>query len=281
MNNKKTTHPVHPNHTGLFAAFCTAAAATAAGILTSRFINRKMQEPSPEPVKEADLEKIRENLLRIISHDMRTPLSGITGNSLLYLEGAETLDDAEKLRLVTHIHEDSSWLLHIVENLLAIARIRDGGHGVRTREEVVEEVLGETLQKMETRHPDFKIRVTIPDEIILLPMDALLIEQVLINLLENALLHSGGSEPVDIIVEDGEDFATFIVRDYGQGIPEDMLDRLFDSSSLADETSDSHERTGTGLLICKAVITAHRGTLTARNHSLGAEFVFTLPKKAR
>ena len=112
-------------------------------------------------------------------------------------------------------------------------------------------------------------------------MDALLIEQVLINLLENALLHSGGCEPVDIIVEDGEDFATFIVRDYGQGIPENMLGHLFDSSRLADETWDSRKKTGIGLLICKAVISAHRGTITARNHSLGAEFIFTLPKKAR
>lgn len=286
MHNEKLHFSQYPAHSsrigkGLFTALCATTAAVAGGVLVSRFVNRKPKAPSPDPAGETDLEEIRESLMRIISHDLRTPLSGIMGNSLLYLESVGTLDDTEKLQLVNHIHEDSSWLLNIVDNLLAIARIRDRDHAVCTREEIVEEILGETLQKMETRHPDFKICVAIPEQIIMLPMDALLIEQVLINLLENAFLHSESTDPVDIIVEDGEEDVTFIVRDYGQGIPEDMLGHLFDSPSLADKASNSRQKTGIGLLICKAVISAHHGTLTARNHSLGAEFIFTLPKKAR
>ena len=149
------------------------------------------------------------------------------------------------------------------------------------REEIVEEVLGEALQKMDTRHPEFKIRASIPDEIIMLPMDALLIEQVIINLLENALLHSGSKEPVDVIVKNGTECATFIVRDYGQGIPEEVLAHLFDISSLMEDLPDARKKTGIGLLICKTIISAHHGTLTGHNHSLGAEFIFTLPKRSQ
>ncbi|MCI9338779.1 MAG: sensor histidine kinase [Lachnospiraceae bacterium] len=276
--SQQTGQSVHTGK-GLISALCTAAAAGTAGVLAFRSISRKPKKELP-PSPETEAEKIRENLMRTISHDLRTPLSGIMGNSLLYLESDETLDDVERRRLVTYIHKDSGWLLNIVENLLAITRIRNAENAIGIREEIVEEVLGEALQKMETRHPEFKIRASIPDEIIMLPMDALLIEQVIINLLENALLHSGSKEPVDIIVKDKKDCAAFIVRDYGQGISEEVLGHLFDSSPLSDAVSDSHKKTGIGLLICKAIICAHHGTLIGQNHSLGAEFIFTLPKGA-
>ena len=283
MHNKKLNsfqHMEHSTRTGLFAALCTAGAASTAGVLASRIIRRKAKRPLP-PSPETETEKIRENLMRTISHDLRTPLSGIMGNSLLYLESDETLDDTERRRLVTYIHKDSAWLLNIVENLLAITRIQNSDSAIGTREEIVEEVLGEALQKMDTRHPEFKIRASIPDEIIMLPMDALLIEQVIINLLENALLHSGSKEPVDVIVKNGTECATFIVRDYGQGIPEEVLAHLFDISSLMEDLPDARKKTGIGLLICKTIISAHHGPLTGHNHSLGAEFIFTLPKRSQ
>ena len=281
QNPTQHTQPSTQSGSGFYAAFCAAAAVAVTGLLASRFIGQKAEKvPEENPLQETDLEKIHSHLIRAISHDLRTPLSGIMGNSLLYLENHGSLSEEEKLNLVGNIHEDSGWLINIVENLLAMTRIGDTENPVSTREEIVEEVLGEALQKMEMRHPGFEIRAIIPDEIIILSMDALLIEQVIINLLENALLHSESRKPVEVIVEEGEDSVIFTVRDYGRGIPEEMLDRLFDSDSLTKAASDPHKKTCIGLIICKAIISAHHGTLTGRNHSLGAEFTFTLPKRS-
>ena len=271
-------HVKHSARRGLCTALCATAAA--GGILVSRHLSRKADRTHSERMQqETASEKIHESLMRAVSHDLRPPLSGIMGNSLLYLENHETLNQEERLQLVSHIHEDSGWLINIVENLLAMTRIRDMDSTVRTREEIVEEVLGEALQKMKMRHPGFEVHAVIPDQIVMLPMDALLIEQVLINLLENALRHSGSREPVDVIVEDGESQVTFIVRDYGCGIREEALSHL--SRNAPDTTlSGVHRKYCIGLVICKAIISAHHGSFTGRNHSHGAEFVFTLPKGA-
>jgi two-component system sensor histidine kinase KdpD len=266
---------------GLLTAACMAAAAASTGFLASRILSRKAACPCAKKAsQEQKPEKVDANLLRAISHDLRTPLSGIMGNSLLYLENHDSLSEEEKLNLVGNIHEDSGWLINIVENLLAVTRIRDIDGTLGTREEIVEEVLGETLHKMELRHPGFEIRASIPDEIIMLPMDALLIEQVIINLLENALLHSDSREPVDVIVEDGKGLVTFTIRDYGQGIPKEILDCLSDAAPTMAAAPDSHQKTCIGLAICKAIVSAHHGSFMGRNHSHGAEFVFTLPKRS-
>lgn len=229
---------------------------------------------------EADKEKNRANLLRAISHDLRTPLSGILGNCLIFLENQPLLSEAEKTQIVTNIQESSGWLINMVENLLSITRIREDGPTITTNSEIVEEVLGEALQKMEKRHPGCKIRVKIPDDFIMLDMDVVLIEQVLLNLLENAVLHSGSEEPVDIIVEDGPESVSFTIRDYGNGIPESMLNSLFEGTYYsAVHASDAQKGMGIGLVICKTIINAHKGTILGRNHACGAEFLFTLPKK--
>lgn len=228
---------------------------------------------------EADMEKTRANLLRAISHDLRTPLSGILGNCLIFLENQPLLSEEEKRLLVVNVQQSSRWLINMVENLLSITRIREERPTITTNDELVEEVISEALQKMEKRHPDCTVHVKIPDQILLIPMDVVLIEQVILNLLENAVLHSGSSEPVDIIVEDGSRYVTFTVRDYGNGIPENRLSCLFDGTDYsAVHAPDAHKGMGIGLVICKTIITAHQGTITGRNHEHGAEFVFTLPK---
>lgn len=286
MQNKQQNSFLYSNHStkagkGFCAALCATVAVTATGILASRFVGRKVKEvPQKTQLQEAMPDQIHESLVRAISHDLRTPLSGILGNSLLYLESHKTLNEAEKLRLVSLIHEDSGWLLNLVENLLAVTRIKDAKKPLNTREEVVEEVVGEALQKMKMRHPDFQVRAIVPDKIIILPIDALLIEQVIINLLENALLHSGSKEPVDVLVEDGKESVTFTVKDYGNGIPGEMLKSMFCATSLTNAANTPHKKIGIGLFICKAIISAHHGTFTAQNHSQGAEFIFTLPKGA-
>ena len=141
-------------------------------------------------INEADKERIRANLLRAISHDLRTPLTSIIGSSDSFTENYAALSDQEKLDLVSSINEDSHWLLNMVENLLSITRIQGDTGRVRKEDELVEEVVAEAITRIKKRIPDIEIHVTAPDNILIIPMDPLLIEQVLMNLMENAFVHS-------------------------------------------------------------------------------------------
>ena len=225
------------------------------------------------------MEKMRANLLRAISHDLRTPLTGIIGNSSLFLESQADLSSTEQRKIMTNIYEDSNWLLNMVENLLSVTRIQGDSLSINTTKEPVEEVVGEALEKLKKRYPDAAIRVKIPEEFLMIPMDAVLIEQVTINLLENAIVHSESILPIDFIVEDHPEHVSFIVRDYGKGLSEEKLQNLFETGTYNNSPSpDSRKGMGIGLSICKTIITAHHGTLSGRNHADGAEFCFTLPK---
>ena len=221
-------------------------------------------------------ERVCSNLFRAISHDMRTPLASIIGNSLTLQENWELLSDLEKLAGVAKIYEDSDWLINMVENLLAVTRMRGDNAAIHTSEELVEEVIGEALQKLEKRHPGSTVHVTIPENYIFLPMDALLIEQVIINLLENALNRSCGRKPVELFVEECGEMLSFTVRDCGTAIPEDALEHPFEGTFCT--AADAQRGWGIMIVTCKAILDAHQGALTIRNHRYGAEFVFTLPK---
>lgn len=237
------------------------------------------QEQGDSDPAQVDIEGMRATLLRAISHDLRTPLAGIQGNSLIYLENKNTLGEKERIYIVRDIHKDSGWLINLTENLLAVTRIQDNDLTVNKNDELVEEVVGEALQKVEKRHPGFAVQVKVPDEIIILPMDAVLIEQVIINLLENALLHSGSTKPVDMVVEEQAESVSFLVRDYGRGVPEELLKSLFPDPEHAPFCPLVPQRgAGIGLAICKTIIMAHRGTFLGRNRAPGAEFLFTVPK---
>lgn len=228
---------------------------------------------------EAETEKMRANLLRAVSHDLRSPLAGMIGSCAAFLENQPRLSEEEKRNIVANIYEDANWLINMAENLLTVTLIRDQGLNINTREEPVEEVVAETLQKMKKRHPDCVIHTEVPVDFIMLPMDAVLIEQVAINLLENALRHASCSAPIDFIVRDMGMEVTFTVRDYGTGIPSERLDKLFDGPGLMPPGPEAaNAGMGIGLTICKTIITAHHGALTGKNHDCGAEFTFTLPK---
>lgn len=233
-----------------------------------------------EMLRKADKEKMRANLLRAISHDLRTPLTSIIGTSATYLESNTTLTEEERLQMIHHIYDDSTWLLHMVENLLSVTRIQDTETKVKKTEEAIEEVIAEAIQRFKKRQPDAKLTVKVPDELLIVPMDALLIEQVIINLLENAWFHSYSKEPVSLSILDEKNYVSFHIRDYGIGLPPEQLSSIFDGMTTSQsETIDGHKGMGIGLSICKTIIEAHKGTIIARNSNPGAEFIFTLPKE--
>ena len=231
---------------------------------------------------EAEKEKMRANLLRSVSHDLRTPLTGIIGNSSTYLDNRTSLTEEEKLQIVSHINDDSNWLLNMVENLLSVTRIDERSMRIATSLESVEEVCAEAIRRLGKRLPDADIKVTVPENYLLIPMDAMLIEQVIINLLENAVVHAGSTLPIELTVTEESEFVTFHVKDYGVGISADRIATIFDGFPYTPmATGDVHKGMGIGLSICKTIITAHGGKINARNHGHGCIFTFTLPKEEK
>lgn len=232
-----------------------------------------------EILYKAEKEKMRANLLRAISHDLRTPLTSIIGESNAYFE--EGKDVTEKDELVHRINDDSNWLLNMVENLLSVTRISDNSvTKVNKSSEIVEEIVSEAISRFKKRQSEALVHVTIPEDYIMLPMDPLLIEQVIVNLLDNAYVHSGSNEEIDLTITNEDNMVSFHVRDYGTGINPDMIDTIFDGTSTRDQdVPDAHRGMGIGLSICKSIIDAHEGNITALNHENGAEFIFSLPKE--
>lgn len=244
-------------------------------------IQAAMLAEREEIINKAEKEKMRANLLRAVSHDLRTPLTSIIGTSDSYLELPDSLNDEEKTALVQQINEDANWLLNMVENLLSVTRIKDSDSArVNKSPEVVEEVISEAVLRFKKRHPESSVKVSIPEDYIILPMDPLLIEQVIINLLDNACVHSSSQKPIDLTVIDSPSSVVFCIRDYGKGIDPELLPTIFDGNSARNTASpDAHRGMGIGLSICKTIISAHAGSITALNHDKGAEFMFTLPKE--
>lgn len=262
-----------------FIAMFTISIITSA--LTSNMkVQAKILSERDKMLMEAEKEKMRANLLRAISHDLRTPLTSIIGSSTVYLDNQTRFSEEEKSDLVAHILEDSNWLLNMVENLLSVTRINNETAKVNKCKEPVEEVLEEAVTRLKKRLPGAQVNVRIPDEFLMIPMDAVLIEQVIINLMENAIVHSKSSEPVECFVDSDSSNVTFHVRDYGIGIPSEKLETIFDGSSSTTSTStDGRKGMGIGLSICKTIISAHGGAIHAVNHPHGAEFYFSLPKE--
>ena len=232
-------------------------------------------------IMEAEKEKLRANLLRAVSHDLRTPLTSIIGASSSYLDNEETLSAEEKRRLVSQISEDADWLLHMVENLLSVTRITDSGaNTLKKNPEVMEEVLLDAISTIRKRYPSMQIHMSLPDELLIVPMDPLLIKQVIMNLLENAYFHAHSQKPVECFLRSSAESASVHIRDYGIGIPKEHTDDIFDAApSSPSSASDTRKGMGIGLSICKAIINAHGGSIHAVSHPDGAEFYFTLPKE--
>lgn len=246
-------------------------------ILTSTFTSQlKVQEMLKA---ENEKERMRSNLLRAVSHDLRTPLTTIYGSSSTLLENRRNLSEEQQNRILMGIQEDSEWLTRMVENLLSITRLDGGRVKLIKTPTVLDELIDSAALKFNKRYPGQTLAIDVPDDIMVIPMDSLLIEQVLINLLENAVQHAAGmTELILKVCRQGEQ-AVFEVRDDGCGIDAVKINNLFAGKYVSENNvSDSKKRNaGIGLSVCATIIRAHGGEICAENlPSGGTVFRFTL-----
>lgn len=223
-------------------------------------------------------EQLRADLLRAISHDLRTPLCSISGNADMLLSNSNRLDEATKHQIYTDIYDDSEWLIGVVENLLSITRLNDGRLKFKFTDQLLDEVISESLRHINRKHDDYKI-VADCEELVLTRMDVRLIIQVLVNLIDNAIKYTPSGSVICIrgIKKDGK--AQISVEDDGPGIPEEMKPHIFEMFYTGKTTvMDSHRSLGLGLALCHSIIEAHNGTLILTDHDPhGCNFIFTLP----
>jgi len=260
----------------LYGDLVTFACMLAVALLTSRMTQQIREQEGA--YAEAERERVRGNLLRAVSHDLRTPLTSILGATSAILENGETLSAERRTELIRGVYEDSEWLIRMVENLLLITKV-EGAAQIVKRSEAVEEVVAEAVQKFQKHYPDSAIEVSAPEELLMAPMDALLIEQVLFNLLENAVLHGKAKHIALNVIRTGAE-AILEVRDDGMGIQKSDFPHLFDGymGRVERASSDNSRNMGIGLSVCLSIIQAHGGRIEARNvRPSGALFQFTLP----
>ena len=228
-------------------------------------------------LQENEKERYRSNLLRAISHDLRTPLSGIMGTSEMIMDMTDVSDN--RYELAKEIREDADWLHSLMENILNLTRLEDGNHALKKQPEAIEEIIAVTLERFEKRAPGRELNISIPEEFMLVPMDAKLIVQVLINLLDNSLKHTTQEQEISLTVARQGDDACFTVADRGTGISAEDMPYIFQMYYTSSKgAADSKKGMGLGLAICSAVVKAHGGVIIAENRTGGgAQFTFTLP----
>ena len=223
-------------------------------------------------------EQLRADLLRAISHDLRTPLCSISGNSDMLLNNSDRLDQATRHQIYSDIYDDSEWLIGVVENLLSITRLNDGRLKFKFTDQLLDEVIAESLRHISRKHDDYKI-VADCEELVLARMDVHLIIQVLVNLIDNAIKYTPPGSVISIrgIKKNGK--AQISVEDNGPGIPEEMKPHVFEMFYTGKTTvADSQRSLGLGLALCHSIIEAHKGTLVLTDHNPhGCNFTFTLP----
>ncbi len=238
----------------------------AVSIMTSTLTTRlKRQE---QLRVEAEKEKMRANLLRAVSHDLRTPLTSIYGACSTVAENYDSLDKEQTLKLLRDVCNDAQWLNRMVENLLSVTRIDSEKVMVQKTPTVLDELIDAVLVKFQKRYPEVPVHTELPDEFIMIPMDSMLIQQVLMNLLENAALHAEGMTRLTLRVFTVENRAVFEVTDNGCGIPKERLQTLFTGTGGPDPAApadNGKHGMGIGLSVCAAIIKAHGGEIRAES----------------
>ena len=227
----------------------------------------------------AQKEQLKVNLLRSISHDLRTPLTSISGNASNLLSNGEWFDEDTRIQLCQDIYDDSMWLINLVENLLSVTKMEEGNVNLRLQTELLDEIISESLQHTNRNKTEHQISFKPLDDFILVKVDVRMIMQVVINIVDNAIKYTQKGSKIIVTTKKLEDKAVVRIEDNGPGIPDDMKSLVFDMFySGAKSVADSRRSLGLGLFLCKSIIVAHGGEITiSDNTPHGAVFTFTLP----
>ncbi len=227
----------------------------------------------------AESEQLRANLLRTISHDLRTPLTSISGNASNLLSNGSSFDDTTKQQIYADIYSDSMWLIDLVENLLYATRIEEGRMTLRTSTELLSEIIEEAVQHINRKANSHPISVDLEDDLLLVKADAKLVVQVIANIMDNAVKYTPAGTSITVMTGRNGDMAEVRIADTGNGISAADKERVFEKFYCGDQKiADNRRSLGLGLYLCKAIIEAHGGTISvSENIPQGAVFTFTLP----
>ena len=228
---------------------------------------------------ETQRERLRANLLRAISHDLRTPLTSISGNAMVLMSKSASLKETEKQEMYNAIYDDSMWLVNLTENLLSITRIENGTMHLQIEAELIDEVFREALSHVDRQSDRHEISVDLADDLLMAKMDVRLIVQVIINIVNNAIKYTPEGSHIVLSAERQGSMAVIRISDDGPGISAEAKKHLFDMFYTADiGKADSRRGLGLGLSLCKSIVDAHGGTISvADNLPQGSVFYFTLP----
>ena len=227
---------------------------------------------------QAEKETMRANLLRAISHDLRTPLTSISGNAGILMENGAVLDEEKRRYLYRSIYDDSMWLINLVENLLSLTRMGNGSVSLNIRPELLDEVFHEALSHLDRNAEQHHISVELEDDLLMADMDARLIVQVVINLVNNAIKYTPAGSHISLSAVRAGPFVQVEVSDDGPGIADSAKQKIFDMFYTADNSrGDGRRGLGLGLSLCRSIITAHGGEISVQDHQPhGSVFRFTL-----
>ena len=242
---------------------------------------RKLRAEKQTAELETQREQLRANLLRAISHDLRTPLTGISGNAGMLMEKSFSLDESKKQEMYRSIYDDSMWLVNLTENLLSITRIENGTMPLRRNAELIDDIFHEALSHVDRRAMEHEIHVELADDMLMANMDARLIIQVIINIVNNAIKYTPEGSQICLSAKREKRMVRIEIADNGSGISDAVKRRLFDmfyTANAGGAGADSRRGLGLGLSLCKSIVEAHGGSITVRdNQPHGAVFSFTLP----
>lgn len=238
----------------------------------------RLYEKQQRAKLEMERERLSSDLLRSVSHDLRTPLTGMLGSVGTLMENYDSLDDGTRKEFLSDVYDEIEWLSAIVENVLSLTRLESQRINLNKQPEAVEEIVSEALSRVNRRIGARRVTVKIPDELMMVPMDGTLIEQVLVNLLDNAIKHTPDDTPIHVDVRREGAHAVFAVRDQGPGLAPEAIPFLFDRFYTRQTAAGERKGSGLGLSICKSIVEAHGGRISAANEPTGgATFRFTLP----
>ncbi len=259
---------------GAFESNMLMAILSESATVMEREVLRTREEAATE---KANSEKLRANLLRSISHDLRTPLTSICGNADMLLQGKLSEDKKEKV--YSYIYDDSFWLLNLVENLLSVTRMEDGGMKIKKQADMLEDLIDEALKHISRKSREFAIRVDMEDEMQLVNVDSRLILQVIINIVDNAVKYTAPGGEIVISTKKEKSFVHVRIADQGNGIPDEDKPHIFEMFYTANsKITDSKRSLGLGLALCKSIVNAHGGRITVYdNKPKGTVFDFTVP----